>query len=150
MIVILCGLHHVVTKCSDNLAESTGWVRSNNSVANIVTGLRAELPGVQISVGTSSFLLSETSRPLWGQPSLCQIGTGGSISGDKADCSPHSNTEGQSMWRCTCFPPACLHGMERDNFTFFFSLPELVQHRPEPVHLPCRWKQHSGPEYQNI
>jgi hypothetical protein len=135
MSVIFWVLHHVVTKCSDSLGESSGWIRSRDSVVDIVTRLWAELSGVRSSVGTTFFSCLKRPDWLWGPPSLCQTSTGGSVAGDKADHSPPSSTKLDNVWNHTSFPLACLHGMERDNLqqitawimTVFFPLvsPEL-------------------------
>jgi hypothetical protein len=59
--------------------------------------------------------LEPSQPPIQGVPSLLVVRRPGC----EADHSPPSNTEIENEWSCTSTPPVCLHGVDRDSFTFF-------------------------------
>ena len=45
--------------------------------------------------------------------------------GHEVDHSPPSSARVKNEWRCTCIPPACLGGMNRDSFLTCFNMVHL-------------------------
>ena len=79
-----------------------------------------------ILAGERDFLFSKTIQILlWGTPSLLFNGHQGSFPGIKLPCfkvDHHlpSSAEVKNERSYTSTPPICLHGTDRDNFTFFY------------------------------
>jgi hypothetical protein len=47
------------------------------------------------------------------------VGTGElKLQGSDGDLSPPSRTEFRYQWVCTCTPPICLQGVDKDDFNF--------------------------------
>jgi len=73
---------------------------------------------------------AKRSHLLWTPSSFLVRGIQGSFPGvewpgRKADLSPSSSAKVTNEWSCTSAPPICLHGVDRDVFTFQFVLPNL-------------------------
>ena len=83
--------------------------------------------------GGSRRLLFSPRRPvrLWGSPAPLFSGYRGSLVGRErpghaADHSPSSRAEVKNRWRYNSTPPICLHGVDRENFTFIY----VTRHSP--------------------
>jgi hypothetical protein len=98
-----------------------------NSVVGIVIRLRADRSGVRIPAWAKRFLLTKMSRPALesNQPLIQRVpNTFPPIKRPvhEADHSPPSRVEVKNGWSRASAHPLCLHGVDKDYFTFNFTL----------------------------
>jgi hypothetical protein len=100
---------------------------SQDTSVSIVTRLQAGWYGVQIPANARDFpVLQNAPDQLWGEPSLLfseyrRTWTGVKRSAVRAWSWPLTCTsaKGKNEWSFTSALPVCLHGVDRDNFTFY-------------------------------
>jgi len=100
------------------------WRRSR-----YMDNLRAGRPEVRIP--ERLFSLKNRTNRLWNPHSLPFNGYRGLFTGAKrtwheADHSPVSSGEVKNKWACASAPPTYLHGVDRANFTFTYTIPSLA------------------------
>jgi hypothetical protein len=125
---------HSTTHPPINKAMSLSTYRKPNNV----TGYTLDIHGALLQRGGSSpgrgkrfFFSPKRPDRLWGPPSPLFNGYRGSFPGlqrpgREVNHSPPSSAEVKNEWSHTSDPPICLHGVNRDNFTFTLLKRELL------------------------
>jgi len=96
-----------------------------------VTRLRAERSGTKIPAKTIDFLFQKYPEWLWGSPIILfnwywVSFLGKKWPGHEADHSLPTDGEVKNTWSYASTPHICLHGDDRDNFTFFIFMTSLL------------------------
>jgi hypothetical protein len=118
--------HHFVRKDGFG-GRMTRFVRSRDSSVGLVTRIRVGLAGVQIPAEARYIPVLQNVQTLWGPSSLLFNGHRSSFAWIKrvdrdVDHSPPSNSLVKNEWRYACTSPIRLHGVDRNNFTFFIRI----------------------------